>query len=42
MQTLLEKVMQRMEKSLDKTIFPVKPSVEEQQTEEQAANKCAC
>ena len=40
MQTLLEKVMQRMEQSLDKTIFPVRPTVPQNFNE--TSNKCSC
>lgn len=40
MQTLLEKVMQRMEQSLDKTIFPVRPTVPQSLNE--TSNKCSC
>ena len=39
MQTLLEKVMQRMEQSLDKTIFPVRPTVP---LNDECPNKCSC
>ena len=39
MQALIEKVMKRMEQTLDKTIFPVRQTIP---LKNESKNKCSC
>jgi hypothetical protein len=42
MQALLNKVMERMDKTLDKTMFPIKPATPNEPESEDTNNKCSC